>query len=109
MGSQEELPDFAVRLRAARERAGVTQEELARRLGMSTKGYRAYEAGRRPGEERLADIALALGVGVADLFIDNSLTALRREVSRLAARVRALEQHRTNDDPPAASAGVTSH
>lgn len=39
--------DYAARLRHLRERAGLTQAELARRAGVTTSVLSAYENGRR--------------------------------------------------------------
>lgn len=71
------------RIRAARERAGVTQEELAHRLRMSTKGYRAYESHRHPTPERIQAIADALQISTAELLVDDGLSGIRRELVRL--------------------------
>ncbi|HEX8751909.1 MAG TPA: helix-turn-helix transcriptional regulator, partial [Solirubrobacterales bacterium] len=89
MSVQEDLPD---RIRAARQRAGVTQEELARRLGMSTKGYRAYESTREPVPERLAQIADALGISLAELLVDDGLAGVRRELARLRNDIRLVRR-----------------
>jgi transcriptional regulator with XRE-family HTH domain len=81
VGTEEH--DLPARIRAARERAGVTQEELARRLGMSTKGYRAYESHRHPTPERIQAIADALEITTAELLVDDGLSGIRRELVRI--------------------------
>ena len=53
----------ADRLRQARERAGVSQRELARRLNVSQQSIAQHELGQRqPRPERLRALAVALGV-----------------------------------------------
>lgn len=88
----EKNPDLSMRLRAARERAGVTQEELARRLGMSTKGYRAYEAGRHPDQHRLKEIADALEITIPELLIEDGLQSFRRQLAVLQNKCKLLER-----------------
>ena len=52
----------AVLLRQARERAGLTQADLARRAGVTRSVLNVYESGRRePGSEALARILAAAG------------------------------------------------
>lgn len=57
------------RVRAAREAAGLTQLELAERLGWTKQALYAIESGqiRDPGVSRVAAIARALGVSVDEL------------------------------------------
>lgn len=51
------------RIRAAREAAGMTQAEVAKRLGVSESSIRLYELGKRqPNDEILGRIAEAVGV-----------------------------------------------
>lgn len=53
-------------LREAREGAGLTQAELARRAGISRSVLNVYESGRRePGSEALARILAAAGYRLA--------------------------------------------
>jgi transcriptional regulator with XRE-family HTH domain len=53
----------ADRLRQARERAGVSQRELARRLNVSQQSIAQHERGQRlPRPERLRALAVALQV-----------------------------------------------
>ena len=52
---------FATRLREARKAAGVTQAELARKIGMTQGGYTQYEnAGREPSLSTLAKLSRIL-------------------------------------------------
>src|SRR4051812_35399467 len=61
--------EFGSRIRAARKAAGLSQEELARRAGMSLKGMGDIERGDIPDPHysSLSKIADALGVSVAAL------------------------------------------
>jgi transcriptional regulator with XRE-family HTH domain len=57
------------RIRAAREGAGLTQEDLARALGVTPGQVSHMELGRRAVMlHQLPAIARALGVGPADLL-----------------------------------------
>jgi transcriptional regulator with XRE-family HTH domain len=42
------LDPIAARVREARTNAGISQEELGRRLGLTRAGYGHYESGRQP-------------------------------------------------------------
>jgi DNA-binding XRE family transcriptional regulator len=56
---------FAERLRALRQAAGLTRQELADRAGMGAGTVAAYEQGRRrPVSRTLADLARVLGPGL---------------------------------------------
>lgn len=59
--SLDELPERIIQARVA---AGLTQKDLARRLGLKAQQIQRYEATRYSGAkvERLQDIADALGV-----------------------------------------------
>jgi transcriptional regulator with XRE-family HTH domain len=70
---RKELIEFGKRVRAERERLGISQEELADRAGI----HRTYLGGVERGERNLGFlnmlcIAHALGVPVAKLFSDSS-------------------------------------
>jgi len=62
--------DFGSRIRAARRAAGLSQEELARRAGMSLKGMGDIERGdiEDPHYSSLAKIAAGLGVPIGELL-----------------------------------------
>ncbi len=68
LDSLTELPDALIRARTA---AGVTQRELARRLGLKEQQIQRYEATRYAGVtlERMQDIAVALGVRIHERVI----------------------------------------
>ncbi len=63
-------PRWRNRVRWARERAGITQAELARRAGLERSNLALVESGRRvPSVTTLLRVARALGVPV-DALID---------------------------------------
>ena len=67
------------RIREARETiAEISQEEAARRLGLSLKGYRAYETFRKPSPRRLREIAAAFGLN-DDYFLPRRDSELSRD------------------------------
>jgi transcriptional regulator with XRE-family HTH domain len=57
------------RIRAARERYGMSQAELARRIGISGTALNQIESGKTPdpGVSRIIGIARVLGVNIDDL------------------------------------------
>lgn len=57
-----EPPPLSQRIREAREDLGISQEEAARRLHLSLKGYTAYERFREPKPTRAREIARAFGL-----------------------------------------------
>src|SRR5262252_7935170 len=63
------LDFLARRIRALRERLGITQEELASRCGISVSFASLLERGQRsPSYETLLQIAEALEIPLAELF-----------------------------------------
>jgi putative transcriptional regulator len=58
---------FGARLRAARKAAGVTQVELAKRLGLQQNRISDYERGTVPSVEIAARLARAIGVPLDSL------------------------------------------
>jgi transcriptional regulator with XRE-family HTH domain len=61
-----ERTDFGQKLKAAREAAELTQEELARRSGIYVYGIAKFERGvREPTWPTVLKLAKALGVSVA--------------------------------------------
>ncbi len=58
------VDDFALRLKALREKAGLTQAHLAEKAGLSPQAIAALEQGTRgPTWATVRRLALALGVG----------------------------------------------
>jgi len=70
MEKNQEQPDFGPVLRQLRLAAGLTQEELASRLGYATANYvSCLEIGtRKPSVELLFKIAAALGVKASEII-----------------------------------------
>mgnify|MGYP006921334091 CR=1 FL=1 len=61
---------FGARLRELREAAGLSQAEVAARLGKPQSSWSSWELGTTaPSIEKLDDVAMVLGCSVADLFI----------------------------------------
>lgn len=54
--------DGATPVRAWREHLGLTQAEVATRLGISLSAYAKQEASERPRKSTLVKIAAALGI-----------------------------------------------
>ncbi len=72
------------KLRKAREKRGMTQEQLASLLGLESKvSVHGYEKGTTPiSIEYLVKLPQILNVGLADLLPDNLLTAQDRKKLR---------------------------
>ncbi len=64
-------PELGAHLRRLRERAGLTQEDAARRIGVSLGGYRAWEKGRvpHPGNRRRLASMFAVPVGELESYM----------------------------------------
>jgi transcriptional regulator with XRE-family HTH domain len=101
--SDRELCDgLSYRLKAVREQQGLTQAELARRLGLSKSAIAKYEGGAHlPGVRVLVRLALGLGVSVDHLVglapagapvlrEEPQLAEHLRELARMPAAVRAF-------------------
>ena len=59
----DETPAWALRMREAREAAGMSQSEVGRRLGINPGTVNRYEQGRsEPGGVRFVEIAVLLRV-----------------------------------------------
>jgi transcriptional regulator with XRE-family HTH domain len=80
---RHEQPPSTARIRAARAYAGLSQPELAERIGMSLPTYKRAELGRRPvATAELLSIARACDV--PPQFILNGWTPERAERRRVA-------------------------
>lgn len=68
--AQNELPPLATLLRDARERAGLTAREVARRAELDVTAVTRIESGQRtrPTPEVVRAIGAVLGIPAADLF-----------------------------------------
>jgi transcriptional regulator with XRE-family HTH domain len=60
--SREQEPTFGARLRQRREAAGLTQEELASRVGLSSNAVSSLERGTRKHPHTVRSLADALGL-----------------------------------------------
>jgi len=87
------------RIRAAREQAGLTQEEVAGHLGLATVSYGAFERGdRQIGIHHLIKVAGVLGRSVnylLDLPTPEGLTPDEQEVVEWYRAVRNPEIRHT--------------
>jgi transcriptional regulator with XRE-family HTH domain len=66
-GLQAESPNqekFASRLRLKREEAGLTQQDLATKIGVSLTSIQNYEAGRIPRGEHLVALSRELSCSI---------------------------------------------
>ncbi|CAK7070285.1 MAG: hypothetical protein KER_03090 [Kerstersia gyiorum] len=61
--------DGATPIRAWREHLGLTQSEIAERLGISQSAYAQQENSKRPRKASIERIAVALGISTAQLDI----------------------------------------
>ncbi len=76
--------DIAVgaRMRDFRRQKGYTQEELAKKLGVSFQQVQKYEtAGNRISASRLYDVTQILGVSMVDFFRDEKITGRQESLS----------------------------
>jgi transcriptional regulator with XRE-family HTH domain len=79
---------FGVQLRTARERAGLSQQKLADKAGISVDSIQNWEQGRtRPRLPALGQLAQALGVSL-DLLIMGSEDKPPAEPARRRGRPR---------------------
>lgn len=98
-----DLPVFAHRLRFARERAGLSQRELGRRIGMkddaASPRINQYESGTHvPRLETVESIARELNIPVAYLFADGERLA---RMILAFSRLPVAEQERLMRDAEA--------
>ena len=66
------------RIKKLREEAGLSQEEVAKKLGMSKKAYTRYESGKRSLTMRVA-IALATLYDVSLDYLSELTDSLERQ------------------------------
>ena len=63
---------FADKLKAARKKAGLSQAELAERIGVTVRSFTDYECGRAvPRQKKIEKLADALGVTTLYLMNDS--------------------------------------
>lgn len=71
-----QLMSIARRITVARERAGMTQTELARRLNLAPQSVQQWESGvSAPRARRLAEVARVLGVSEGYFFQEEPVEA----------------------------------
>lgn len=98
--SAADAPALCRRIRDARLKvAHISQEEAARRLGISLKAYRAYEVFREPSLRRLREIARTFGLGEEYFLAANGDPGssafeqkVQTELREIKARLERLER-----------------
>jgi transcriptional regulator with XRE-family HTH domain len=81
-------PEFGARLAKLRKAAGLSQAELAERLGVTQPLISRYEKGeRRMFEDLLALTATALGVTPNELFGIQSISPIETEKAKFSKRL----------------------
>lgn len=91
MSAQEVLQRLGLRVHTLRTRAGLTQEGLAERAGISWHFISAIERGMKtPTLETLLALSSALDVSMSELFLDVDV-ALPKEFSRLQTALSARD------------------
>src|SRR3546814_935497 len=74
---------FGARLQRLRTKAGLSQAEVAKRMGVSPPSISSWEKGRaRPKRGRMAKLATILGVPISDLLDDAPPAGLTELISR---------------------------
>ncbi len=94
---------FAHNLRAAMDRAGVSQSELARRLGIRSQAVNQWlkAGGTAPRGARLLQVAAALNVGLVELLGKSEGTPLPAETDAGYGKrltLTRIERGRTESD-----------
>jgi transcriptional regulator with XRE-family HTH domain len=85
-GGQPELPSLARQLRRLRQRAALSQEELAARAGVSVSTIRALEEAQRRRSHPHTLVALADALGLSN----NERAGLLELASRSSAQTEAM-------------------
>ena len=81
--------DIGQRIKSIRKQKGITQKELASKLGMSITGLQNYEYGDTiPSLKQIEKIAAALEVPPADIMVDYLDRSLESE--RISRETNAL-------------------
>lgn len=88
-----------VRLRAVREQHGLTQEELAQRIGLSRSQIQRLEkGGSEPSTETIANLAHALDVSMEYLLgLSEKPNGIREPRILSDGETRLLDAYRTGD------------
>jgi transcriptional regulator with XRE-family HTH domain len=99
--SKKTRPPFGERLHALREQVGLSQQQLAKRLGITQRGYAYWErnpVALRP--DQLSSLADALGVQVEELIGNNGTkrrggpTGKMRQLFEAASRLSRSQQQK---------------
>jgi transcriptional regulator with XRE-family HTH domain len=110
-----ELEDIGTRLREERDRVGISQRELARRIGLSASMISQIESGQsKPSVSTLYEIVTELGVSVDQIFGGNGTAAdaagsAGAEGADHGPLVRAEERHVIDLDSGVRWERLTSH
>ena len=100
--SNKDRPPFGARLHALREQMGLSQQQLAEKLGLTQRAYAYWERNSvalRP--EQLLELASALGVAVEQLLGDETVkrrsggpTGKMRQLFEAASRLPRSQQQK---------------
>jgi transcriptional regulator with XRE-family HTH domain len=112
-----ELADLGARLREERERARISQRELARRLGVSASLISQIESGQsKPSVSTLYGIVTELGVSLDDVFrvhedelTEATATGIESQDAAGGPVVRPAERHVVELDSGVIWERLTSH
>ena len=76
--------NFSTKFRLLRAKSGLTQAEIADKLGITGRAVGAWESGRsKPRLDKMAEIAVLFDTTVADLMGEDGGTAALRGTSRM--------------------------
>jgi transcriptional regulator with XRE-family HTH domain len=90
---------LGTKVRAARKRAGLTQEALAARIGKTPESVSNIERGQQtPSIETLGDLARELALPITEFFADDDTAIPLPTDARLRAEARLRELLRNLDD-----------
>jgi transcriptional regulator with XRE-family HTH domain len=111
-----ELEDIGTRLREERDRVGISQRELARRVGLSASMISQIESGQsKPSVSTLYGIVTELGVSLDDIFGGNGAVARADadaapdDSTHLGPMVRVEDRHVIDLDSGVRWERLTSH
>lgn len=111
-----ELEDIGTRLREERDRVGISQRELARRVGLSASMISQIESGQsKPSVSTLYGIVTELGASLDDIFGANGVAATAdggtapEASAHLGPMVRVEDRHVIDLDSGVRWERLTSH
>lgn len=100
---------LGTRMRELREAAGISQEQIAKAVGVSRNAVSQWESDRtRPSTSRLARIAHALKVPIENLLAP-STHMRRRIVTAAVTMLGTLEPKNVTTEAVCAACGISSH